>query len=320
MTRSDRVTLVALMVVVAAVAASALGREAPSASEREQALAAELRCPTCPGTSIADSPAPVAVAMRQIVSERVAAGSSDDDIRGYFASRYGSWILLAPPASGLGLFAYLAPGVLLVGAGVLLAAWSRRAGSSAEARSTPGRPPSRRRTVLVGALMAVALAAPLAAAVVPRAPGAEVSGTSAGSTMPAADIGALEAAVETAPDDAAALVRLGDALYAAGRIVEATQRYSQALRYEPSNVPALLGSGAILLGAGESAAARDVFERVLALDADQPDALLYRAIAGIRENGTLTADAATDLRRFVAAAPADPRVPLANDLLASEQP
>ncbi|MBA2264405.1 MAG: cytochrome c-type biogenesis protein CcmH, partial [Chloroflexi bacterium] len=68
----------------------------PSAAERTDALARELRCPDCQGLSVADSPTRSAQEIRRQISSLVAGGAGDEEVRGHFVARYGEWILLAP--------------------------------------------------------------------------------------------------------------------------------------------------------------------------------------------------------------------------------
>jgi len=90
---------------------------------RTEGLAHELRCPVCQGLSIADSTSEAAVNMKRRVQELVAQGYSDEQILHYFITRYGQWIVLEPPTSGLGWVIWVGPGaIVLVGFGVV---WSR---------------------------------------------------------------------------------------------------------------------------------------------------------------------------------------------------
>jgi cytochrome c-type biogenesis protein CcmH len=77
----------------------------------------QLRCPVCQGASIQESPSAEATAMKEIVRERLSAGESEDEIKAYFVSRYGDWILLAPPAHGINILVYILPVVLLAAGG-----------------------------------------------------------------------------------------------------------------------------------------------------------------------------------------------------------
>jgi cytochrome c-type biogenesis protein CcmH len=69
---------------------------APTAAERADALARELRCPDCQGLSVADSPTSSAREIRRQVDDMLAVGATDAEVRDHFVARYGSWILLAP--------------------------------------------------------------------------------------------------------------------------------------------------------------------------------------------------------------------------------
>jgi cytochrome c-type biogenesis protein CcmH len=59
--------------------------------------------------------------MRAIIRRKLAQGESSDSIKRYFVARYGNKILLAPPSSGIGTVAWLAPPLLVLGGmGLLL--------------------------------------------------------------------------------------------------------------------------------------------------------------------------------------------------------
>lgn len=85
-------------------------------------IASKLRCPVCANLSVADSPSEFATQMRELIKEKVAQGESQEQILGYFASRYGEWILLEPKKGGLNLLLWLLPfaGVVAAGAGTWL--------------------------------------------------------------------------------------------------------------------------------------------------------------------------------------------------------
>jgi cytochrome c-type biogenesis protein CcmH len=69
----------------------------------------ELRCPTCVAESVAESNAGIAREMRQIIQEQLDQGSSRAEILSFFQDRYGDWILLTPPRSGVLLIVWLLP-------------------------------------------------------------------------------------------------------------------------------------------------------------------------------------------------------------------
>src|ERR1700680_3619085 len=73
-------------------------------------VASSLRCPVCQNLSIEDSPSQLAQDMKREVRQRLAAGDSPDDVRRYFISRYGEWVLTKPRAAGVNLSVWLLPG------------------------------------------------------------------------------------------------------------------------------------------------------------------------------------------------------------------
>ncbi len=109
--------LLALLGLTLAVGTIDNEASAPSAKARGEALANELRCPTCAGLSVADSTTPLAVSSRQEIDRRIAAGESDQQIRDYFVSRYGAQALLSPPSEGVAGLVWALP----AGAAVLAA-------------------------------------------------------------------------------------------------------------------------------------------------------------------------------------------------------
>ena len=94
-----------------------------------QDIAATIRCPQCRSQSAADSDASTAQAVRAEIAERVEAGESADEIRAYFASRYGDQILLTPPSDGVGSLVWVLPVAATVvaagGLGLAFVRWRR---------------------------------------------------------------------------------------------------------------------------------------------------------------------------------------------------
>lgn len=83
-------------------------------------LSRELRCLVCQGESVWDSNSPLAGQMRDMVRERLRSGESPQQIKTYLQSRYGDFVLMAPPRHGLNWLLWLGPFVLLVLGGFLL--------------------------------------------------------------------------------------------------------------------------------------------------------------------------------------------------------
>ena len=122
--RGSEVTLLLIATVLVAAAAIAFlalrGPAAPSSLEdRARRVAQGLRCPACQNLSVADSPSAIAGEIRRDITRRLAAGLPADAITAYYVSRYGPWILLSPPKSGVTLVAWVLP-LVLVAAGLAL--------------------------------------------------------------------------------------------------------------------------------------------------------------------------------------------------------
>ena len=100
------------------------------------AVASQLRCPVCQGLSIQDSPAELAQQMRLLVHDQLAAGKTPEEVKAYFVSKYGEWILLAPKASGFNLVAYGLPVLVVLGGGLGIVLAVRRWTAAADAGPT----------------------------------------------------------------------------------------------------------------------------------------------------------------------------------------
>ena len=90
------------------------------------AVASTLRCPVCQGESIQDSPSDLARQMRIVVRDKLRAGNTPDQVKAYFVSKYGEWILLDPTMTGLNILLYVIPVLLVVGGLALIAILVRR--------------------------------------------------------------------------------------------------------------------------------------------------------------------------------------------------
>jgi cytochrome c-type biogenesis protein CcmH len=93
---------------------------------RTAAVASTLRCPVCQGESIQDSPSELAQQMRAVVRDRLRSGESPEQVKAYFVSRYGEWILLEPKMSGLNVLLYAVPVLLVIGGLALVVVLVRR--------------------------------------------------------------------------------------------------------------------------------------------------------------------------------------------------
>ena len=110
----------ALTLVLAIVSSSAAAQQSAADSvleARTTAVASQLRCPVCQGLSIQDSPSELSQSMRAVVRDQLKAGKSPDEVKTYFISKYGEWILLEPKPRGFNILVYALP-IALVTAGL----------------------------------------------------------------------------------------------------------------------------------------------------------------------------------------------------------
>ncbi len=89
-------------------------------------VAGIMRCPVCQGLSIADSPTPLAMAMKVEVKEMLSKGYSESQVLEYFEQSYGEFIRLEPRAKGFNLVVWLAPLAVLLGGLLFLALRMRK--------------------------------------------------------------------------------------------------------------------------------------------------------------------------------------------------
>ena len=84
----------ALLLAIVFLPGLAAGAVAPDLEDQTRALAAELRCVVCQNLSVADSPSEMAQQMRAIVREQLQAGKTPEQVKDFFVSKYGEWVLL----------------------------------------------------------------------------------------------------------------------------------------------------------------------------------------------------------------------------------
>ncbi|HEX9531481.1 MAG TPA: cytochrome c-type biogenesis protein [bacterium] len=114
------------LLIAAWVLALTVTASAQEVDLRVRLIASKLRCPVCQNESVADSQSELSAQMRTVIRDKLAAGETEDQIVGYFVSRYGEWILLEPPRQGVLWFVWLAPVVALLGGAALVIAYLRR--------------------------------------------------------------------------------------------------------------------------------------------------------------------------------------------------
>jgi cytochrome c-type biogenesis protein CcmH len=98
----------------------------PTLEARARTLSQDLRGLVCQNQSIDDSAAPLARDLRIIVRERLSQGDSDEQVIDYLVTRYGNYVLLKPPLQTDTLLLWLGPGIIVLIAGAVFAAYVRR--------------------------------------------------------------------------------------------------------------------------------------------------------------------------------------------------
>lgn len=134
----------ALLVPLVLALAAALAVGAAAAQERELdprvfEIARDLRCPTCVSESVAQSSSPIAREMRLIIQEQLDGGATRAEVLAFFQERYGDWILLEPPRTGLHLLVWTLPAAAAA-VGLLVLALLVRRWRAAAARSVEAAP------------------------------------------------------------------------------------------------------------------------------------------------------------------------------------
>src|SRR5262249_54479835 len=107
---------------------SLLAADAVDIDEQTRSIAQELRCVVCQNLSVADSPSEMAQQMRGVIRAQLQAGKTSQEVKDFFVSKYGEWVLLSPTTKGFSLLVWVLPfAVLVLGLGLalwLLRRWS----------------------------------------------------------------------------------------------------------------------------------------------------------------------------------------------------
>ena len=101
--------------------------------ERTKDVASVIRCPTCQGLSIFDSPAAMAINMKHQTRDLLAQGYTQDQILDYFEASYGEFVRLNPGTRGMNWLVWAAP-LLLLAVGIwAIVGFLRKSGRRAPA-------------------------------------------------------------------------------------------------------------------------------------------------------------------------------------------
>ena len=98
----------------------------PALEARARLLSQELRCLVCQNQSIDESNADLAHDLRVLLRQRLTAGDTDRQVLDYVVARYGVFVLLDPPFLPATYLLWLAPPLLVLGAGALVVVRARR--------------------------------------------------------------------------------------------------------------------------------------------------------------------------------------------------
>lgn len=120
--------------------AAALGEQATE--ERVEAdyrrLVGELMSPFCQGLTLENCPTSGAAEMRRQIHDWLVAGKSPDEVIDLLVDEWGEAILGAPRFRGIGILAWILPGVAAGVAGAWVALWlRRRAGNGRDGDGPP---------------------------------------------------------------------------------------------------------------------------------------------------------------------------------------
>ncbi len=116
------------------LATGAIGKEAAPLAEDEAVekrllnIAEELRCLVCQNESLAGSRADLAEDLRREVRGLIKQGKTDQEVKDFLVSRYGDFVLYAPPVKPTTWLLWGGPFVLLAAGLVALFAYLRRRG------------------------------------------------------------------------------------------------------------------------------------------------------------------------------------------------
>ncbi|MDG9971914.1 cytochrome c-type biogenesis protein CcmH [Achromobacter mucicolens] len=127
--------VLSLLLLPAALLAAPAPNAAPAAvlspeqEQRADKLAHGLRCLVCQNQTLAESNAPLAQDMRNLIRGQLADGKTDAQIMRFFEDRYGDFVRYDPPFKPVTWLLWLGPFALLaLGFLVLVRTLKRRAG------------------------------------------------------------------------------------------------------------------------------------------------------------------------------------------------
>ena len=83
-------------------------------------ISKNLRCIICQGQSVYDSNSEFALSVKTLISQKLTAGNTEDDIYNFLKSKYGDWIVYEPEINKYTLLLWLLPLFLFIFGGLLI--------------------------------------------------------------------------------------------------------------------------------------------------------------------------------------------------------
>lgn len=128
--RSRSVLHVVILVVLAFLMTTSVGlAQTPTPNEINE-IARDLWCPLCNGVRLDNCDLQACIQMREVISEKLMAGESKEQIKAYFVTQYGDVVLGQPSREGFNLVAWAFPILAtIVGLGwlvYLITTWRKR--------------------------------------------------------------------------------------------------------------------------------------------------------------------------------------------------
>ncbi|MEE8569210.1 MAG: cytochrome c-type biogenesis protein CcmH [Anaerolineales bacterium] len=84
------------------------------------AIAKKMYCPVCENTPLDVCPTQACTEWRELISEKLSLGWSEDQIIDFFLEQYGDRVLAMPPARGLNLLVYIIPPLVFIAGAIIL--------------------------------------------------------------------------------------------------------------------------------------------------------------------------------------------------------
>jgi cytochrome c-type biogenesis protein CcmH len=285
--------LAVLVTVVTVWVTSGQHRPLP---ERADEVASGLRCPTCTAVSVADSNSPIAQSMRTQIRAQLRAGRSPEQVRRWFAERYGDQVLLSPPAEGLGLTLWVFPALALTGGLVVTGKALRRPafrGVTSGGSGPTAVPPAK--VALAGvALLCVGVAVPATVGLATARP----------STVTAAGGPAGDRAGPAEPTGAREWLAAASSLEQQGAYGQASRAYRHVLRQRPQSPAVRVRLALVLLRARRPQQAPPLVRDLAARPGPhRADALL---VLGLAQRAAGREQGGQSLRSFLRLAPEHP--------------